>query len=164
MEVITLKTIAFVMSLVYLCSGCIAPDAWVVPRKELCLPESVFAIGGIACASTKYEVIRLKGTPIKTISDDTMLFETWVYEDMNVIVSGGDEILRVSTSSPDYVIAPGIHCGMSKDDAMMVLGITSYNKELKELQVPNCSTIDHMIITFNDNNVIERIDMGIDLP
>jgi hypothetical protein len=139
-------------------------DAWIVPREELCLPKSVFAIGGIACTSTKKEVIRLKGNPIQTISDDTMLIETWVYEDMNVIVSGGDEILSVWTSSPNHVIAPGIHCGMSRDDAMMVLGITSYNKELKELQVPNCSTIDHMIITFNDNNVIERIDMGIGLP
>jgi hypothetical protein len=143
--------------------SCVEQKALLIPKEELCLPDSAFSIAKVTRTSTKSDVIRLKGEPIRTISDDTLLFENLVYEDMTVIISG-DEVLSVSTSSPKYKIRPGIHCGMPREAAMKLLGLRRYKKEISELQIGNCATIDHIGITFNDKNVITSIDMGIDLP
>jgi hypothetical protein len=141
----------------------VAQDSIVVQTDEFCLPNSEFNIGGITYISTKSDVIALKGEPNKIIKNDDFDLEKLKYDDMIIDIAGG-RVLYVSTSSPKFRTPDGLHCGMSKDEAMKIIGYENYDKNVKEYQFVNCVTEIYMVIIFNDENVVTSIGMGNDLP
>jgi hypothetical protein len=157
--------IAFLKTLIalFVAFGCVAQTGVVIQRPELCLPHAEFNVGGISYNSAKEDVIKQKGKPPKITVDDKLNLEIYNYGDMAIEIAHGS-IVFLSTSSPKYKTPSGLHCGMSKDEAMKIIGLKQYDAKISEYQFVCCSEEIYLVLKFNDRNLLRSIGMGNDLP
>ncbi|OQX81054.1 MAG: hypothetical protein B6D64_02450 [Bacteroidetes bacterium 4484_276] len=110
------------------------------------------------------EIIQIMGNPDSIDKDFYTISENWIYSDICFGISN-DHVYYISTESDNYSTPSGIRTGLSILDVSNIL-----NKDMKgliknnEIQFVNCSYEIYFIFEFNSSNILEKLEIGIDLP
>ncbi len=91
--------------------------------------------------------------------------ETWIYKKINIDITN-DHILNISTTSNEYSTPGGIKPSLSKYEIFQILKIplTDKMKSKKEIQLVHCGLEAYLVLKFNKRNILEKLELGMDLP
>ena len=139
-----------------------------------CIPTESFAISGLTHGDPAQMVIQKLGNPIKKdpwgekIDGEFKAIyntETWIYRNIKIDITNG-HILSISTISSECSTPNGIRPGLTKLDVLRILKmpLDAAVKKEKEIQIANCGPEAYLVLIFNDQNILERLELGIDLP
>lgn len=131
--------------------------------NSFCVPDAEFVIGGISRQASRSQILAIKGEPTKNIVDDELMTETLEYPDMAIVIAN-NRVLCLATSSPGVGTPSGVSPGMSKSEVMKILGYTDVDMQQSEFQFVNCVTEVYLVLRFNKENILTKLEMGIDLP
>ena len=132
-------------------------------NEFICIAKTEFIIGGISCEFSKEQVIAVKGKPNNITINKDLNLEVLKYPDMDIQISNNN-ILYLVTSMAKNKTPSGISTGMKKSDVMKILGFDNYSDKRSIFQFVNCEYEFYMVFTFDKNDILTSLGMGIDLP
>ena len=139
-----------------------------------CIPTESFDIFDLTYGDSTEKVLQKLGEPIKKepwgeeINGEFVAIyhtEIWIYEKINIDITN-NHILYISTTSNEYSTPAGIKPGLSKYEIFQILEIplTNKMKSEEEIQLVHCGPEAYLVLKFNKQNILEKLELGMDLP
>lgn len=128
--------------------------------KDLCLPHEAFAIMGLRPWDDEIKVQEVVGEPVRVTAhageDDGGLHMVYGYEYANFAIEiARIDVLSIATRSRAVVVAGGLRVGITRREALALLGATPSPEALaaREFTVSDCDTMGETYL---------RLEFGID--